>query len=119
VEPVEASAHFVPENLAEFAHTLHREPLEEFVAREAPAGERSVVIVDPPRTGLSAAVREWLRRGRPRQLFYVSCDPSTLARDLRELSSRYHILRVLPFDFFPQTSHIESLSILTPKGAAW
>lgn len=118
VEPAAASAHFIPENLPEFPHSVHEEPLERFVRREAPPGASSLAIVDPPRAGLSDEVRSWLLRGRPAQLFYVSCDPSTLARDLGELSSGYDLRWVTPYDFFPQTSHIESLSLLTPREEA-
>lgn len=117
VEPAEAAA-YIPGNLPEFAHRVHEEPLERFVRREAPLGSSSLVIVDPPRAGISAQARKWLLRGRPSQLFYVSCDPSTLARDLGELSRGYEIRWVAPYDFFPQTSHIESLSLLIPKEEA-
>ena len=76
--------------------------------------EYDVILVDPPRTGLSERVTKEIGRVRPPRLFYVSCDPATLARDLSRLSVYgYHITRVQPFDMFPQTAHIETLVELT------
>ncbi|MGH7166289.1 MAG: 23S rRNA (uracil(1939)-C(5))-methyltransferase RlmD [Nitrospiraceae bacterium] len=74
------------------------------------AGEYEVVIVDPPRTGLSQdCVKELLRIGAER-LLYLSCDAPTLARDLGRLcGGGYRITRVQPFDMFPQTAHLETL----------
>jgi tRNA/tmRNA/rRNA uracil-C5-methylase (TrmA/RlmC/RlmD family) len=62
-------------------------------------------------------VRKWLLSSRPGQLFYVSCDPTTLARDLGVLSARYTLEKIVPFDFFPQTSHVETLCQLLPREA--
>ena len=71
------------------------------------------VIVDPPRAGLAAEVRAFLCRAKPSRLVYVSCDPVTLARDLRGLVSEGFTLEDLAlFDFFPQTSHVESVATL-------
>jgi 23S rRNA (uracil1939-C5)-methyltransferase len=71
-----------------------------------------VVIVDPPRAGLSRSVRDEIFKLKPMHLFYVSCDPATLARDARHLHQEgYHLLQTTPFDLFPQTYHVESISI--------
>ena len=69
------------------------------------------VIADPPRLGMSAPVRENLLRVKPNKLVYVSCDPATLARDLKEFvgSSAYQIVSVQMIDQFPQTFHIETV----------
>jgi len=73
-------------------------------------GDYDLGIVDPPRTGLSPMTIQELGRILIPRLLYVSCDPATLARDLSRLSSYgYRILRIQPFDMFPQTAHIETL----------
>ncbi len=73
-------------------------------------GEYDVIIVDPPRTGLSpACVKEVLRVGGERVL-YLSCDAPTLARDLSRLcGGGYRVARLQAFDMFPQTAHLETL----------
>jgi 23S rRNA (uracil1939-C5)-methyltransferase len=73
------------------------------------------VIVDPPATGLSSEVRAVLRERPVKTLFYVSCNPPTLARDLADLSSGFDLQSVTPFDMFPQTAEIEALAHLTVK----
>ncbi len=73
-------------------------------------GEYDVALVDPPRTGLSEACVQGLVRLGATRLLYLSCDPPTLARDLARLcASGYRIVRVQPFDMFPQTAHLETL----------
>jgi len=71
-----------------------------------------VVIVDPPRAGLEKKVLDAILNLKPRMLAYISCDPSTLARDAaRLIVGGYVLSNVTPFDLFPQTFHIESISI--------
>ena len=73
-----------------------------------------IVIVDPPRAGLEREALDAVVKLGPPILAYVSCDPSTLARDLKRLlTAGYHLDEVQPFDMFPQTFHIESISLLT------
>ncbi|MHB8645507.1 MAG: 23S rRNA (uracil(1939)-C(5))-methyltransferase RlmD [Thermomicrobiales bacterium] len=73
-----------------------------------------LALVDPPRSGLDPRVTEAIIAKRPRQFVYVSCNPITLARDLRCFISGGYTLRTLElFDFFPQTAHVESLAYLT------
>jgi 23S rRNA (uracil1939-C5)-methyltransferase len=70
-----------------------------------------MVLVDPPRNGLLCPVIQGLLKMRAQQIIYVSCDPATLARDARYLvEGGYELTRVIPFDMFPQTYHIESIS---------
>jgi 23S rRNA (uracil1939-C5)-methyltransferase len=71
-----------------------------------------VVLLDPPRAGLEKQVVDGLLKLSPNAIAYVSCDPSTLARDAaRLISGGYRLKQVTPFDLFPQTFHIESISI--------
>ena len=71
-----------------------------------------VVLVDPPRAGLDKAVLDGILKLSPSLIAYVSCDPSTLARDAaRLINGGYALKEVAPFDLFPQTYHIESISI--------
>jgi 23S rRNA (uracil1939-C5)-methyltransferase len=67
----------------------------------------SAVIVDPPATGLSANVRKAIIELAPSTLIYISCNPPTLARDLRDLQEKFTIESVTPLDMFPQTAEIE------------
>jgi 23S rRNA (uracil1939-C5)-methyltransferase len=74
----------------------------------------AAVLVDPPRKGLDGAVVGTLVRHRPPLVAYLSCDPATLARDLARLRDEggYEIRSVQPLDFFPNTSHVETLALL-------
>ena len=82
--------------------------VEDWIRAEGTKRRFDCVVVDPPRTGLSSSVREWLIRSRPRALIYVSCDPVTLARDSGELvRSGFALESVKAFDFYPQTGHME------------
>jgi 23S rRNA (uracil1939-C5)-methyltransferase len=97
-------------NLDEFDNVTLYEAEAEVVLPELhiPA---DVVIVDPPRAGLSRAVREEIIKLQPTHLVYVSCDPATLARDARYFhQAGYQLLQMAPFDLFPQTYHVESIS---------
>ncbi len=71
-------------------------------------------VVDPPRTGLARQALEGLVDANPRRIVYVSCDPATLARDGRQLArAGYRLQQVQPVDMFPQTYHIETVSLWT------
>ncbi len=74
-----------------------------------------VVILDPPRAGCQpAALETLLKLGSPR-LVYVSCDPETLARDLKILNEGYSVARIQPLDMFPQTHHVECVAVLSRR----
>jgi tRNA/tmRNA/rRNA uracil-C5-methylase (TrmA/RlmC/RlmD family) len=68
-------------------------------------------LVDPPRRGCDPALLESLLKTRPEMLVYVSCDPSTLARDAKILSEGYRLVQSRVVDMFPQTYHMESVSL--------
>ena len=73
------------------------------------------VVLDPPRKGCSALVMETLAKVEPKKVIYISCNPSTLARDLRtflDANSNYEIKKIQPFDMFPNTKHVETLAVL-------
>lgn len=71
-----------------------------------------VIVVDPPRSGLDSKSIEYILEFNPKKIGYVSCNPATLARDLKLLSVNYDITCVVPVDLFPQTNHVECVVIL-------
>jgi 23S rRNA (uracil1939-C5)-methyltransferase len=78
------------------------------------ASQVSAVVVDPPRIGCRPGALEALLAMVPPRLIYVSCDATSLARDLRVLVDGGFVLRsVQPVDMFPQTYHVETVSLLT------
>ncbi len=73
-----------------------------------------VVVVDPPRKGLDEALTLALASAAPRKIVYVSCDPGTLARDLRRLrEGGYTLKKVQPVDMFPWTAHVECVALMS------
>jgi 23S rRNA (uracil1939-C5)-methyltransferase len=90
-----------------------RSSVEEAVS-EAPAETPDVVVVDPPRTGLSPQAVAGLIAWRVPRLVYVSCDPPTLARDAAKLAEAgYHLASLEAFDLFPNSPHVETLAVFT------
>lgn len=71
------------------------------------------LIVDPPRSGLNQEMKEAILKAAPKTLIYVSCNPSTLGKDLAVLEKKYKIQKVQPFDFFSQTPHVETAVLLS------
>lgn len=76
-----------------------------------------VVIIDPPRVGVSKEVIREVMAMAPQRMVYVSCNPATLARDLAMLGEGYEILEVQPIDMFPHTFHVESVARLEKRAA--
>lgn len=80
-----------------------------------PAGGTTTVIVDPPRGGMEPNVPKWLAQVKAPRIFYVSCDPATLVRDLRTITSGYEVESVRGFNMFPRTARFETLVVLKKK----
>jgi 23S rRNA (uracil1939-C5)-methyltransferase len=77
------------------------------------AGRPDVVVVDPPRAGLSQKVVRRIIESQPSRVVYVSCNPTTLAPNAAQMvEAGYRLVRVRPVDMFPQTPHIESVALL-------
>ena len=91
----------------------------EAAARLSAEGTRpDVITVDPPRKGLSPAVIEAMAEMSPRRIVYVSCDPATLARDVKLLTEKgYRFVSAEAVDLFPRTKHCESIVLLTKEAS--
>lgn len=75
-----------------------------------------IVLVDPPRAGIDRPALDAMINLQPQTIAYVSCDPATLARDIKRLATGgYHLQQVTPFDLFPQTYHVECVALLEKK----
>ncbi len=83
-------------------------------------GHCDALFLDPPRKGLEPVTLAAIRERPPAHLIYLSCDPATLARDLAQLvaGELYQLESLQPIDFFPQTSHVETLAVLRRGSAA-
>lgn len=75
------------------------------------------VVLNPPRSGCAPAVLDSIARSSARRLVYVSCDPTTLARDVRRLGSAWRLESIRAFDLFPQTAHVETLASLSRENS--
>lgn len=73
---------------------------------------QTAVVIDPPRKGSSPEFLAQLMAFGPKRVVYVSCNPATQVRDLKEIEKAYRILRIQPFDLFPQTKHLECVVTL-------
>ena len=74
-----------------------------------------IIVVDPPRKGLDKVTIKNILNVRPRKLVYISCNPATLVRDLKELEEEYDIGGIKPVDMFPFTKHVECVALLCLK----
>ena len=78
-------------------------------------GNADLIIVDPPRAGLHHDVVEMLNKTNSPRIIYVSCNPSTQARDIALMSEYYNVELIQPVDMFPHTHHIENIAVLNKK----
>ena len=82
--------------------------------------ERDVdcLLADPPRAGMDDAMIDTILHSSIRKIIYVSCSPSTLGKNIRALKEAYEVRTVIPFDMFPNTPHVESVTVLTRRGTS-
>ena len=78
-------------------------------------GRPDVIITDPPRAGMHEDVVKAIEKAGPDRIVYISCNPSTQARDIFLLSSNYEVLKVQPVDMFPHTHHVENVVLLKKR----
>lgn len=111
-EAVTCAADNVPAASVLLGHCATRLPQLRVFATEP---GRRLLYANPPRTGLEPAVLDWIARDyRPQRLAYLSCSAGTLARDLTALCAcGFKVERLIPFDFFPQTHHVETLALIS------
>jgi 23S rRNA (uracil1939-C5)-methyltransferase len=113
VEAAPSSAHDLKKNLPGSSHRAIQNGTLDFL-RQRHDSKPELVIVDPPRSGLGSDVTTQLTKVRPQTIVYVSCDPATLSRDLHALvESGYHLRTMHMVDLFPQTFHLESVTVLS------
>jgi 23S rRNA (uracil1939-C5)-methyltransferase len=113
VESAPTAVIALEENLSGTSGVAVRTASLDFLRNSQQAVRPDLIVVDPPRTGLGAEVNALLAQVAAPKVVYVSCDPATLARDLRELTAAgYEIATVTLADLFPQTFHIETVVLL-------
>lgn len=74
-----------------------------------------MIVLDPPRVGLTDQIKKIILNSNVKKIIYVSCNPSTLAKDLGVLKQKYNVSQMIPFDMFPQTSHVEAVCSLVKR----
>jgi 23S rRNA (uracil1939-C5)-methyltransferase len=116
IESAPSAADDFVENLDEFENVTLYEAAAEDVLPVLDL-HPDIILVDPPRSGLEPRALDGLLGLKPPILVYVSCDPATLGRDAKRLvTAGYSLLKITPFDLFPQTYHIESISFWERSG---
>ena len=74
-----------------------------------------IIVIDPPRSGLNTKTINEILKLNPTKIIYVSCDPVTLARDLKIFKEKYNIVEITPFDMFPNSHHVETVVLIEKK----
>lgn len=100
------------QNISFFAGDIRKVFSEEFISNN---GRPDVVITDPPRNGMDEEVVKTIMKASPSKIVYVSCNPSTQARDISILSEKFIVTDIQPVDMFPQTHHVENVVLLKQK----
>ena len=113
VEENKTALALAKENTGSLSYRYYGLKTDDWIKHRKPfAKPWGLMIVDPPRTGLGNTMRQFLAQSSIKTLAYVSCDPATLARDSKDLIAAGFELKELGlYDFYPQTSHIESLAV--------
>lgn len=109
------------ENANTNAQINHLDDHVRFICNDAGVAYKKIVsnskvdtlLIDPPRTGIDDDFLETILRNPPQKIIYISCNPSTLGKNLKVLKQYYQVRTVIPFDLFPNTPHVESLTVLT------
>jgi 23S rRNA (uracil1939-C5)-methyltransferase len=99
-------------NTSFFAGDMSKILTEEFMEKN---GNPDVIITDPPRAGMHEDVVKTILTASPDKVVYISCNPSTQARDIFFLSEKYNVARVQPVDMFPHTHHVENVVLLKKR----
>ena len=81
-------------------------------------GTVDTLLADPPRAGMDDAMIRTILSSSIPKIVYISCNPATLAKNLKELKKEYQILTIIPFDLFPNTPHVESITVLMRNGVS-
>jgi 23S rRNA (uracil1939-C5)-methyltransferase len=119
VESAAPSAADLRRNLEGTSHRAIQSTTLDFLRKQKPSGKSTppdLIVVDPPRAGLGSAITSLLSASGAPRIAYVSCDPATLSRDLAALlQSGYDLQTITMVDLFPQTFHLESVSMLTRR----
>ena len=90
--------------------------IQKYLEQDLHIEHADVVILDPPRAGCETALLEAVTKTAPDRIVYVSCDPATLARDIKWLGEHgYEFIEGTPFDMFPRTASVECVALLTRK----
>lgn len=105
---------FIEQNLALRKFTFYGMSLEEYIERGKHKTDNiDTIIIDPPRKGLSESVRSFLLKLKVKRIIYVSCDPTTMARDIADITKKgYSLTHFSCFDFYPNTNHVEAFGVL-------
>lgn len=116
----------IPEAVKNAAANAERNQIRNarFVCADAAEGLKKLLaeqkvdalLADPPRSGMDNAMLETILSSGIRKIIYISCDPATLGKNLGVLKQRYDIRTIIPFDLFPGTPHVESLTVLERIG---
>ncbi len=81
-------------------------------ALQSGPADKTTILLDPPAEGIGSGIVGHLLERAPSRIIYVSCNPATLARDIKMLSAKYAFQEARPIDMFPQTAEIEAIALL-------